>query len=96
MKKYPEEKIITILKEVEAGAKVAETCRKYGISDATYYNWKSKYDGLELSELKRLKALEEENNRLKRIVAEQALDIQALKGVLEKSTEARSKACNRH
>jgi putative transposase len=84
MKKYPEEKIIAILKEVEAGAKVAETCRKYGISDATYYNWKSKYDGLELSELKRLKALEEENNKLKRIVAEQALDIQALKGVLEK------------
>ena len=84
MKKYPEEKIIAILKEVEAGAKVAETCRKYGISDATYYNWKSKYEGLELSELKRLKALEEENNRLKRIVAEQALDIQALKGVLGK------------
>ena len=84
MKKYPEEKIIAILKEVEAGAKVAETCRKYGISDATYYNWKSKYDGLELSELKRLKTLEEENNKLKRIVAEQALDIQALKGVLEK------------
>ena len=84
MKKYPEEKIIAILREVEAGAKVAETCRKYGISDATYYNWKTKYEGLELSELKRLKALEEENNRLKRIVAEQALDIQALKGVLGK------------
>ena len=78
MKKYPEEKIIAIFREVEAWAKVAETCRKYGISDATYYNWKSKYEGLELSELKRLKALEEENNRLKRIVAEQALDIQAL------------------
>ncbi len=84
MKKYPEEKIITILKEVEAGAKVAETCRKYGISDATYYSWKAKYAGLELAELKRLKALEEENNKLKRIVAFQALDIQALKGVLEK------------
>ena len=84
MKKYPEEKIIAILREVEAGAKVAETCRKYGISDATYYNWKAKYEGLELSELKRLKALEKENNRLKRIVAEQALDIQALQGVLGK------------
>ena len=84
MKKYPEEKIIAILKEVEAGGKVAETCRKYGISDATYYSWKSKYAGLELAELKRLKALEEENSKLKRIVAEQALDIQALKGVLEK------------
>ena len=84
MKKYSEEKIITILKEVEAGAKVGETCRKYGISDATYYNWKTKYADLELSELKRLRALEEENNKLKRIVAEQALDILALKGVLEK------------
>ena len=79
MKKYPEEKIIAILREVEAGAKVAETCRKYGINDVTYYNWKAKYEGLELSELKRHKALGEENNRLKRIVAEQALDIQALK-----------------
>ncbi len=84
MKKYPEEKIIAILKEVEAGAKVAETCRKYGISDATYYNWKTKYADLELSELKRLRALEEENNKLKRIVADQALDIQALKYVIEK------------
>ena len=84
MKKYPEEKIIAILKEVESGSKVAETCRKYGISDATYYSWKSKYAGLELAELKRLKALEEENSKLKKIVAEQALDIQALKGVLEK------------
>lgn len=69
---------------MEAGAKVAETCRKYGISDAIYYSWKSKYAGLELAELKRLKGLEEENSKLKRIVAEQALDIQALKGVLEK------------
>lgn len=84
MKKYPEEKIIAILKKVEVGAKVAETCRKYGISDATYYSWKSKYAGLELAELKRLKSLEEENSKLKRIVAEQALDIQALKVVLEK------------
>lgn len=84
MKKYSEEKIIAILKEVEAGAKVAETCRKYGVSDATYYNWKTKYSDLELSELKRLKALEEENNKLKRIVADQALDIQALKYVIEK------------
>ena len=73
MKKYPEEKIIAILREVEAGAKVAETCRKYGISDATYYNWKAKYEGLELSELKRLKALEEENNRLKRILSRSKL-----------------------
>ena len=88
MKKYLEEKIIAILKEVEAGAKVAETSRKYGISDATYYSWKSKYAGLKLAELKRLKALEEENSKLKRIVAEQALDIQALKDVLKKSIKA--------
>lgn len=84
MKKYSEEKIIAILKEVEAGAKAADTCRKYGISDATYYNWKTKYSGLEVSELKRLKALEDENNKLIRIVADQALDIQALKYVIEK------------
>ena len=84
MKKYSEEKIIAILKEVEVGAKVADTCRKYGISDATYYNWKSKYSGLEVSELKRLKSLEDENNKLKRIVADQMLDIQALKYVIAK------------
>lgn len=84
MKKYPEEKIIMILKEVEAVAKFGETCRKYGISDATYYNWKTKYSDLELSELKRLRALEEENNKLKKIVADQTLEIHALKGVLSK------------
>lgn len=84
MQKYPEEKIIAILKEVEAGAKVIETCRKYGVSDATHYKWKAKYNNLELSELKRLRALEEENNRLKRIVVDQTLEIHALKGVLEK------------
>ena len=60
-KRYSEEQIIAVLKEAEAGAKVADLCRKYGMSDATYYNWKAKYSGLTVSELKRLKALEEEN-----------------------------------
>jgi putative transposase len=83
--KYSEEQIIKVLKSVEAGAKVADVCREHGISDATYYNWKSRYGGLELSELKRLKSLEEENRRLKQIVADQALDIQALKWINEKN-----------
>ena len=73
-KKYTEEQIIAVLREGEAGAKVADLCRKYGMSDATYYNWKAKYAGLTVSELKRLKALEDENRRLKQIVADQAPD----------------------
>lgn len=83
-KRFSEEQIIAVLKEVQAGATIADTCRRHGISDATYYSWKSKYGGMELSELKRLKALEAENARLKHIVADQALDIAALKGVLAK------------
>lgn len=84
-KKYTEEQIIAVLREAEAGAKVVDLCRKYGMSDATYYNWKAKYAGLTVSELKRLKALEEENRRLKQIVGEQALDIRALKELLSKN-----------
>jgi putative transposase len=84
-KKYTEEQIIQVLKEGEAGAKVADLCRKHGMSDATYYNWKAKYAGLTVSELKRLKSLEEENRRLKQIVAEQALDNRALKELLSKN-----------
>lgn len=84
-KQYTEEQIITVLKEAEAGAKVADLCRKYGMSDATYYNWKTKYSGLTVSELKRLKALEEENRKLKQLVAEQALDNWALKELLSKN-----------
>ena len=83
--RYKEEQIVGILKEAEAGLAVGELCRKYGISDATFYNWKAKYGGLTVSEVRRLKALEEENGRLKHIVAEQALDIQALKGVIAKN-----------
>ena len=84
-KRYTEEQIIAVLREGEAGAKVADLCRKYGMSDATYYNWKARYAGLTFSELKRLKALEEENRRLKQIVGEQALDIRALKDLLSKN-----------
>jgi putative transposase len=79
VKKYTEEQIIAVLKEGEAGAKVADLCRKYGMSDASYYNWKAKYAGMTVSDLRRLKALEEENRRLKQIVGEQVLDIRALK-----------------
>ena len=84
-RRYTEEQIIAVLKEGEAGAKLADLGRKYGMSDATYYNWKTKYAGLTVSELKRLKALEEENRRLKQIVGEQALDIRALKELLSKN-----------
>ena len=84
-KKYTEEQIISVLTEAEAGAKTAELCRKYGMSDATFYNWKAKYAGLTVSELKRLKALEDENRRLKQIVAQQALDNWALKELLSKN-----------
>ena len=83
-KKYTEEQIISILKEAEAGAKVADLCRKHGVSDATLYKWKSKYAGMEISDVKKMKALEAENTRLKQIVAEQSLDIRALKDVLSK------------
>ena len=84
-RQYTEEQIIAVLKEGEAGAKVGDLCRKYGMSDASYYNWKSKYSGMTVSDLKRLKALEEENRRLKQIVGEQALDIRALKDLLSKN-----------
>jgi putative transposase len=84
-RQYTEEQIIAVLKEGEGGAKVSDLSRKYGMSDATYYNWKSKYAGMTVSDLKRLKALEEENRRLKQIVGEQALDIRALKDLLSKN-----------
>ena len=84
-KRYTEEQIITVLREGEAGAKIADLCRKHGMSDATYYNWKAKYAGLTVSDLRRLKALESENRRLKQIVAEQVLDNQTLKELLSKN-----------
>jgi len=85
-KRYTEDQIIQVLKEAENGIAASELCRKYGVSDATIYNWKSKYGGMGASDLRRLKTLEEENRKLKTIVAEQALDIQCLKGVLAKNS----------
>jgi putative transposase len=84
-KRYTEEQIIAVLKEAEAGAKTAEICRKHGVSDATFYKWKAKYAGLEVSDLRKMKALEEENSKLKRIVADLSLDNRALKDVLSKN-----------
>jgi len=82
--RFTEEQIIGVLKEAEAGMKVADLCRKHGISDATFYNWRSRYGGMDVSEARRLRQLEDENQRLKRLVADQALDIQVLKEVLGK------------
>ena len=82
--RFTEEQVIGVLKEAEAGMTVKEICRKHGICDQTYYRWKSKFGGLEVSEAWRLRQLEDENRRLKHIVAEQVLDIQALQGVLAK------------
>jgi len=82
--RYTEEQIIGILKEQEAGAPVAELCRKHGMSDATFYTWKSKYGGLEVSKAKRLRALEAENAKLKRLLADAMLDNAALKDLLGK------------
>jgi len=84
-KRYTEEQIIAVLREGQAGAKVADLCRRYGMSDASYYNWKAKYAGMTVSDLRRLRALEAENRRLKQIVAEQALDNLTLKELLSRN-----------
>jgi putative transposase len=84
-KRFSEEQIINILKEADAGLPSTELCRKYGISGATYYNWKAKYGDMTVSDARRLKGLEEENRRLKKLVADQALDIQMLKEVCSKN-----------
>ena len=82
--RFNEEQIVTALKEAEAGIPVGELCRRLGISEGTFYRWKAKYGGLDENEARRLKALEEENGRLKKIVAQMALDNDALKAVLSK------------
>jgi len=84
-KRFKEEQIIRVLKEAESGMEVRDLIRRYGISEQTYYRWKSKYGGMEVADAKRLKYLEEENGRLKKLVAEQALDIQILKDVNSKN-----------
>ena len=83
-KRYKEEQIVRILKEVEGGKAVSSVCRERGVSEQTVYRWKSHYGGLEVSDLRRLKELEEENRRLKSIVAEQAIDIRLLKEINSK------------
>ena len=83
--RFKEEQIIATLKEHEAGAATGELCRRLGVSEQTLYRWKRKYGGLSVNEARRLRVLEEENARLKRLVAEQALDVQALRDVLTKN-----------
>ncbi len=83
--RFSDEQIIRILKEHQAGMTAAELCRKHGISDATFYKWRSKYGGMEVSEAKRLKALEDENRKLKKLLAEQMLDVSTLKEMLGKN-----------
>lgn len=82
--KWSIEKIISILKEAEAGVAISELCRKHGMTDATFYNWRKKYEGLEVSDAIRLKELEDENSKLKRIVADQVLEITMLKDISSK------------
>jgi len=82
--KFSEHQIVRILKEVESGRTVKEVCREYGFSDATYYNWKAKYGGMEASEIKRLKELEAENRKLKQMYADVSLENQALKDIISK------------
>jgi len=82
--RFNEEQIIAILKEQEAGMSTAEVCRRHGISSATFYKWKSKFGGLEVSEARRLRSLEEENSRLKKLLAEAMLDNAVLKDLASK------------
>jgi len=82
--RYSETQIVGILREVEAGRQVKDVCREYGISDGTYYNWKSKYGGMEASDIKKLKDLRDENRRLKQMYADLSLENRALKDVIEK------------
>lgn len=83
-KRFSEEQIIGILKQAQAGMKIVDLCRIHGISDATFYNWRTKYGGMEVSEAKRLKQLEEENRKLKQMLADTMLENKAIKDVLSK------------
>ncbi len=82
--RFTESQIVSILKEADSGIKVDQLCRQYGMSSATYYNWKSKYGGMEASDVKRLKELEEENNRLKKMYANLSLEHEAVKDLIAK------------
>ena len=83
--RYSEEQIIAVLKESQAGIPTAEVCRKHGISDATFYNWRSRYGGMEVSDARRLKSLEDENGKLKKLLAESMLDVATLREALGKN-----------
>ena len=83
--RFTEEQIIGVLKEQQAGLAVSELCRRHGISESTFYNWRSRYSGMEVSDAKRLKALEEENRKLKKLLAESVLDVATLKEALGKN-----------
>lgn len=84
-RKYTEEQIVNILKESQAGIKTEDLCRKYNVSANTFYKWRQRYGGMEVSEMKRLRALEDENRRLKHLVADLTLDNQALKAINAKN-----------
>ncbi|KKN40109.1 hypothetical protein LCGC14_0736780 [marine sediment metagenome] len=94
-KRYSEEQIIGVLKEQEAGAKGADLARKHGVSEATLYNWKAKFGGMDVSDARRLRALEDENAKLKKLLAEQMLDAAALRELLAKNGRARRRARSR-
>lgn len=83
--RYSEEQIIKVLKEHQAGIPIVELCRKHGISDATFYTWRTKYGGMEVSDARRLKALEDENRKLKKLLAESMLDVATLREALAKN-----------
>lgn len=83
-KRYSEEQIVRILKEVEEGKPVADVCRRHGVSEQSVYRWRTKFGGMDVSDVKRLRQLEDENTRLKKLVADQALDIQLLKEINSK------------
>lgn len=84
--RFSESQILSVLKEGESGIKVADLCRKHGICEGTFFRWKSKYGGMELSDIRRMKELEVENNRLKRLVAEYALENEAMREVIKKNS----------
>lgn len=94
-KRFTEEQIIAVLREHEAGAKAGDLARKHGISEATLYNWKAKYGGMDVSDAKRLKALEDENAKLKKLLADQMLEASALRELLSKNGRARRQARSR-
>lgn len=88
-KRFNEEQIVRVLKEVSDGKKLSDVCRKHGISEPTFYNWRKKFGEMEVSELRKLRSLEDENRRLKRLLADKELDIDCLKALLEKHEDAR-------